>query len=87
MLKFGYPGKKRNLLTNEISKKRIELINWVLENMKNSEINICAVIESRMNEIILKINQTHEIFEADMLHGELRILDWIFYQVCVNRRH
>jgi len=68
-------------------KKRIDLINWVLENMKNSEINICAVIESRMNEIILKINQTHEIFEADMLHGELRILDWIFYQVCVNRRH
>ena len=68
-------------------KKRIELINWVLENMKNSEINICAVIESRMNEIILKINHTHEIFEADILHGELRILDWIFYQVCVNRRH
>ena len=68
-------------------KKRIDLINWVLENMKNSEINICAVIESRMNEIILKINQTHEIFEADILHGELRILDWIFYQVCVNRRH
>ena len=87
MLKFGYPGKKRNLLTNEISKKRIELINWVLENMKNSEINICAVIESRMNEIILKINQTHEIFEADILHGELRILDWILYQVCINRRH
>jgi hypothetical protein len=68
-------------------KKRIDLINWVLENMKNSEINICAVIESRMNEIILKINQTHEIFEADILHGELRILDWILYQVCVNRRH
>jgi len=68
-------------------KKRIDLINWVLENMKNSEINICAVIESRMNEIILKINQTHEIFEADILHGELRILDWIFYQVCVNRMH
>ena len=87
MLKFGYPGKKRNLLTNEISKKRIELINWVLENMKNSEINICAVIESRMNEIILKINQTHEIFEADILHGELRILDWILYQVCINRRY
>ena len=55
--------------------------------LKNSEINICAVIESRMNEIILKINQTHEIFEADILHGELRILDWVFYQVCVNRRH
>ena len=32
--------------------KRIELINWVLENMKNPDIQICEVIESRMNEII-----------------------------------
>lgn len=64
--------------------KRIELLNWVLENMKNPEINICELIESKMNEIILKINQTHEIFEADKLHSELRILDWIFYQVCSN---
>ena len=55
--------------------------------MKNSDFPICELIESKMNEIILKINQTHEIFEADILHGELRILDWIFYQVCVNRRH
>jgi hypothetical protein len=62
--------------------KKIELINWVLDNMKNPDIQICAVIESKMNEIILKINQTHEIFEADKLHSELRILDWIFYQVC-----
>ena len=64
--------------------KRIELINWVLENMKSPDINICELIESKMNEIILKINQTHEIFEADRLHSELRILDWIFYQVCSN---
>ena len=59
----------------------------MLENMKSPDINICELIESKMNEIILKINQTHEIFEADILHGELRILDWILYQVCVNRRH
>ena len=72
---------KRNL------KKRVELINWTLDNMKNSDTDICSVIETRMNEIILKINQTHEIFEADILHGELRILGWIFYQVCVDRRH
>ena len=65
-------------------KKRIELINWVLENMKNPEVEICSLIESRMNEIILKINQTHDIFEADKFHTELRILDWIFYQVCKN---
>ena len=27
--------------------KRIELINWVLENMKNPDIQICAIIESK----------------------------------------
>jgi hypothetical protein len=62
--------------------KRIELINWVLENMKNPNVQICDLIESKMNEIILTINQTHSIFESDKLHSELRILDWIFYQVC-----
>jgi len=44
-------------------------------NMKNPEIEICSLLESRMNGIILKINQTHDIFEADKLHSELRILD------------
>lgn len=70
---------KRNL------KRRIELINWVLENMKNPDIQICILIESRMNEIILAINKTYSIFESDKLHSELRILEWIFYQVCVNK--
>ena len=64
--------------------KRIELINWVLENMKNPDIQSCNLIEYKMNEIILKINQSHEIFEADKLHSELRILDWIFYHICSN---
>ena len=63
-------------------KKRIELINWVLENMKNPDVQICEVIESRLNEVILKINQTHDIFEADKLHSEVRMLDLIFFQVC-----
>jgi hypothetical protein len=45
--------------------KRIELINWVLENMNNPDNPICDKIESRMSDIILKINQTHSIFEAD----------------------
>jgi hypothetical protein len=27
-------------------KKRIELINWVLENMKNSDVEICSLLES-----------------------------------------
>jgi hypothetical protein len=36
--------------------KRIELINWVLENMKNPDTNICELIDSKMNEIIDKLN-------------------------------
>jgi len=69
---------KRNL------KKRVELINWVLDNMKNSDTDICSVIETRMNEIIDKINKTESIFEADPLDSELRILDWLLYQVRSN---
>ena len=64
--------------------KRIELINWVLDNMKNPNIQICAVIESRINEIINEINKKHSIVEQDPLDRELRILDWIFYLVCSN---
>jgi hypothetical protein len=37
-----------------------------------------------MSEIIMTINHTYSIIEGDKLHGELRILDWIFYQVCSN---
>jgi uncharacterized protein YicC (UPF0701 family) len=65
-------------------KKRIELINWVLENMKNPKVEICSLIESRMNETIQEINKTDSIFDSDKMDSELRILDWIFYQVCVN---
>lgn len=65
-------------------KKRIELINWVLKNMKNPDVEICSLMESRMHNVVLTINKTHDIFEADKLHSELRILDWIFYQVCSN---
>jgi hypothetical protein len=57
-------------------------MNWVLENMKNSDIDICKIIETRMNEIIDRINQIDDAIEADPLHSELRILDWILYQVC-----
>jgi conjugal transfer/entry exclusion protein len=64
--------------------KRIELINWVLENMNNPDIHICNLVESKMNEIIDIINQTDSIIEADKLQSELRILDCIFFQVCSN---
>ncbi|MDW0135699.1 MAG: hypothetical protein QOK88_09410 [Nitrososphaeraceae archaeon] len=65
-------------------KKRIELINWVLQNMKNPEVEICSLIEYRVNETIQEIKKKDSIFESDILDSELRILDWIFYQVCVN---
>ena len=54
--------------------------------MKNSDIYICALIETKMNEIIDIISQTHSVLEADPLHSELRILDWILYQVCINEK-
>jgi hypothetical protein len=43
--------------------KRIELINWVLEQMKNPDSFICAVIESKMNKIIDEINKKHSLIE------------------------
>jgi hypothetical protein len=64
--------------------KRIELINWVLDYIKDASIPICQVIESKMNQITDKINQIDSVIEADPLHSELRILDWILYQVCSN---
>jgi 3-dehydroquinate synthetase len=64
--------------------KRIELINWVLDNMKNPDISICTIIESKMNKIINEINKKKSIIEEDPLDSELRILDWILYQVCSN---
>ena len=65
---------KENSTYKRDLKKRVELINWVLENMKNSDIDICSVIETRMNQIIVKINKADSIFEPDPLDSELRIL-------------
>jgi hypothetical protein len=65
-------------------KKRIELINWVLEEMKKPDIQICALIESKINELINKINEKDSIFEADPLDTEVKILHWILYIVCSN---
>ena len=52
--------------------------------MKNPNVEICSIIEYRMNETIQEIKKKNSIFESDILDTELRILDWIFYQVCVN---
>ena len=64
--------------------RRIELINWVLENMKNPDTKICDLLEAKMKEVILEINRTDSLFESDKLHSELRIMDWILYQVRCN---
>jgi hypothetical protein len=45
--------------------------------MKNSDIYICALIETKMNEIIDIINQTDSVLEGDPQYSKLRILDWI----------
>ncbi|MDW0240455.1 MAG: hypothetical protein QOK55_06620 [Nitrososphaeraceae archaeon] len=79
-------GEKDESVYKRELKKRIELLNWVLENMKNANIEICSLIESRMNESIQEINKTGSIFDSDKLHSELRILDWIFYQVCKHQQ-
>ena len=61
--------------------KRIDLINRVLENLKDPDTKICNLVESKMKETIVTINRTYSITEADKLHSELRILDWILHQV------
>jgi hypothetical protein len=52
--------------------------------MNNPDISICEILESKMNEIIDKMNQLDDAIEADPLHSELRILDWILFRVCSN---
>ena len=47
-------------------KKRIELINWVLENMKNPNVENCSLIESRISETIQEIKKLDSIFESDI---------------------
>jgi hypothetical protein len=52
--------------------------------MNNPYIPIRDLIESKMNVILNKINQIDDAIEANPLHSELRILDWILYMVCSN---
>jgi hypothetical protein len=52
--------------------------------MKNPNVEISSLIAHRLNETIQEINKKDSIFESDILDSELRILDWIFYQVCVK---
>ena len=74
--KDGLVHKKRKVPIIEIC--------WVLENMENPSINICARIETEMNNIIDKINEMDSMTESDPLDSEVRILDWILYLVSRN---
>lgn len=65
-------------------RKRIELLNWVIGNIKHPQSEICDLIETKINQLILKINESDSIIESDPLHSELRILNWILYQVSSN---
>ena len=65
--------------------KRLELINWVLEKMNDPDIPICEIIEAKMNIINARINRIDDALDADQLHSELRILDWILYQVVLTK--
>jgi stress response protein YsnF len=62
-------------------KKRVELINWVLINMKNPDIQICSLIETRTNQIIDDINKKDSVLEDHPLDSERRILDWVLFLV------
>jgi hypothetical protein len=58
--------------------------------MNNPDIPICETIQSKMNEIIDKINQLDDAIEADPLHSELRILDWVGFEpttFCLRSKH
>lgn len=65
--------------------KKLKLIDWVLQNLKNPNVEICSLIESRIIETIEEIKKKYSIFESDILDSELRILDWIFYRVCKDQ--
>jgi len=47
--------------------------------MKNSDIRICELNESKMIEIIDMVNKMDSAIETDPFHTELRTLDRIFY--------
>ena len=76
-------GPNDDMIYRRDHSKRIELIKWVLRNMTNPDIQICAVIESKINEIIDEINKKNTIIERDPLDSELRIMDgsYIYFVV------
>ena len=54
-------------------KKRSELIHWVLQNMKNPNVEVRNLVESRRDSNYTGIKKVDLIFESDILDSELRI--------------
>ncbi len=55
-------------------------------NIKHPKSEICYLIETRMNELVLKINESDSIIESDKLRSELRILNWIYIKLVVTKK-
>jgi hypothetical protein len=55
--------------------------------MNKPNSSICQMIQSRIQETMKELNKKDSIIEADPLDSELRILDWIFYQVCKDQQN
>lgn len=83
-LKGALNGPNDDTIYRRDQSKRIQLINWVLDNMKNPEIQICAVIESKKIEIIDEINKKTFYHRTGSFRHRIKNLDWILYQVCSN---
>jgi hypothetical protein len=43
-------------------------LNWAIENMKDPNIQICELIEFKINEIIDRVNKIDSAIEADPLN-------------------
>jgi hypothetical protein len=52
-----YDRTKEECIYKKDLKERIELINRVLKNMRNPDVDICALIEAKTNDLIDKINE------------------------------
>jgi len=55
--KMWYDRTKEECIYKRDLKKRIELLNWTLDNLKKPDIDICALIEAKTNELVNKINE------------------------------
>ena len=46
-------------------KKRIELINWVLENIHSPNTSICQIVENKIQQTMQEINKKNSVREKN----------------------